>query len=76
MVNSVSPSGRSDLLAQVSGRTGALAALLVLFLDLLWRAVAAPTGVVSIPETVVAAVALLYIFPGIVTWLPQQMAAR
>ena len=23
-----------------------------------------------------AAVALLYIFPGIVTWLPQQMAAR
>lgn len=45
--------------ARVYGRGGALAALLVLFLDLLWRVVAAPTGVVSIPETVVGAVARL-----------------
>ena len=45
--------------ARVYGRSGALAALLVLFLDLLWRVVAAPTGVVSIPETVVGAVARL-----------------
>ncbi|MCD6028364.1 MAG: oxidoreductase molybdopterin binding protein [Thermomicrobiales bacterium] len=59
MADSVSPPGRSDLRTRVYGRTGALAALLVLFLDLLWRSVAAPTGVVSIPETVVAAVARL-----------------
>jgi DMSO/TMAO reductase YedYZ molybdopterin-dependent catalytic subunit len=39
--------------------SGAIAALLALFLDLLWRATVAPTGVVSIPETVVAAVARL-----------------
>src|SRR5918995_1160559 len=41
------------------GRGGALAALLVLFLDLLWRVTLAPTGVPSIPETVVTAVARL-----------------
>src|SRR5215213_971956 len=41
------------------GRGGALAALLVLFLDLLWRVSLAPTGAQSIPETVVAAVARL-----------------
>jgi DMSO/TMAO reductase YedYZ molybdopterin-dependent catalytic subunit len=40
-------------------RIGAIAALLALFLDLLWRATIAPTGVASIPETVVAAVARL-----------------
>ena len=40
-------------------RNGALAALFVLFLDLLWRVVAAPPGAPSIPETVVAAVARL-----------------
>jgi DMSO/TMAO reductase YedYZ molybdopterin-dependent catalytic subunit len=36
-----------------------LAALLALFLDLLWRATIAPAGVPSIPETVVAAIARL-----------------
>jgi DMSO/TMAO reductase YedYZ molybdopterin-dependent catalytic subunit len=41
------------------GRTGALAALLALFLDLLWRATIAPAGVSAIPELVVAAVARL-----------------
>src|SRR5215212_2990604 len=41
------------------GRGGALAALLVLFLDLLWRVALAPTGAQSIPESVVAAVARL-----------------
>jgi DMSO/TMAO reductase YedYZ molybdopterin-dependent catalytic subunit len=41
------------------GRNGALAALLVLFLDLLWRVTLAPTGAQSIPELVVAAVARL-----------------
>src|SRR5919106_1119605 len=41
------------------GRSGALAALLVLFLDLLWRVTLAPTGVQSIPESVVTAVARL-----------------
>ncbi len=41
------------------GRGGALAALLVLFLDLLWRVTLAPTGVQSIPESVVTAVARL-----------------
>lgn len=41
------------------GRSGALAALLALFLDLLWRATMAPAGVPSIPESVVAAVARL-----------------
>ena len=45
--------------AASDGRNGALAALLVLFLDLLWRVTAAPTGVQSIPESVVAAVARL-----------------
>src|SRR5215212_10775664 len=41
------------------GRGGGLAALLVLFLDLLWRVTLAPTGAQSIPESVVAAVARL-----------------
>jgi DMSO/TMAO reductase YedYZ molybdopterin-dependent catalytic subunit len=41
------------------GRSGALAALLALFLDLLWRATVAPAGVSSIPELVVTAVARL-----------------
>ncbi|HEX2281340.1 MAG TPA: molybdopterin-dependent oxidoreductase [Thermomicrobiales bacterium] len=41
------------------GRSGALAALVVLFLDLLWRVTLAPTGAPSIPESVVAAVARL-----------------
>ncbi len=59
MTDSALPPATSDHLARVYGRTGALAALLVLFLDLLWRVVAAPTGVVSIPESVVAAVARL-----------------
>jgi DMSO/TMAO reductase YedYZ molybdopterin-dependent catalytic subunit len=59
MMNSPTPTGDSTHRTSDSGRSGALAALLVLFLDLLWRVVAAPTGVVSIPETVVAAVARL-----------------
>ena len=42
--------------ASSDGRAGALAALLVLFLDLLWRVTVAPTGAQSIPESVVAAV--------------------
>ncbi|MDF3015410.1 MAG: molybdopterin-binding oxidoreductase [Thermomicrobiales bacterium] len=45
--------------ASSDGRAGALAALLVLFLDLLWRVTLAPTGAQSIPESVVAAVARL-----------------
>src|SRR4051795_7566636 len=45
--------------AASDGRTGALAALLVLFLDLLWRVTLAPTGTQSIPESVVSAVARL-----------------
>jgi DMSO/TMAO reductase YedYZ molybdopterin-dependent catalytic subunit len=45
--------------ASSDGRGGALAALLVLFLDLLWRVTLAPTGVQSIPESVVTAVARL-----------------
>lgn len=45
--------------AQINGRTGALAALLTLFLDLFWRATIAPAGVASVPEWVVAAVARL-----------------
>src|SRR5215204_7479239 len=45
--------------APSDGRAGALAALLVLFLDLLWRVTLAPTGAQSIPETVVAAIARL-----------------
>jgi DMSO/TMAO reductase YedYZ molybdopterin-dependent catalytic subunit len=45
--------------ATSNGRAGALAALLVLFLDLLWRVTLAPTGAQSIPESVVAAVARL-----------------
>src|SRR5215216_1914471 len=45
--------------AASDGRSGALAALLALFLDLLWRVALAPTGAQSIPEAVVAAVARL-----------------
>jgi DMSO/TMAO reductase YedYZ molybdopterin-dependent catalytic subunit len=45
--------------AASDGRSGALAALVVLFLDLLWRVTVAPTGAQSIPESVVAAVARL-----------------
>src|SRR5215204_2690168 len=45
--------------APSDGRAGALAALLVLFLDLLWRVTLAPTGAQSIPESVVTAVARL-----------------
>src|SRR5919107_3783056 len=45
--------------ASSDGRAGALAALLALFLDLMWRVTLAPTGAQSIPETVVAAIARL-----------------
>src|SRR5919112_2996535 len=45
--------------ASSDGRAGALAALLALFLDLLWRVSLASTGAGSIPESVVAAVARL-----------------
>lgn len=45
--------------ARAYGRAGALAALLALFLDLLWRVTIAPVGVVTVPEWVVAAVARL-----------------
>ncbi|MEZ4562696.1 MAG: molybdopterin-dependent oxidoreductase [Thermomicrobiales bacterium] len=41
------------------GRAGALATLLVLFLDLLWRATVGTASAPSLPETVVAAVARL-----------------
>jgi DMSO/TMAO reductase YedYZ molybdopterin-dependent catalytic subunit len=54
-----SSSGAFPNRASSDGRAGALAALLVLFLDLLWRVTLAPTGLPSIPETVVAAVARL-----------------
>lgn len=55
--NSVRP-----LAAQATGRfgsAGALAALLALFLDLLWRSTVAPAGVPAVPELVVGAVARL-----------------
>ncbi len=52
------PTPASDR-ARFYGRAGALAALLALFLDLLWRATIAPAGVPSVPELVVAAVARL-----------------
>src|SRR4051794_39927157 len=45
--------------AKRGGQAGMLAALLALFLDLLWRATVAPPGVPSLPESVVAAVARL-----------------
>ena len=41
------------------GRAGAFATLLVLFLDLLWRATVGAAGAPSLPETVVAAAARL-----------------
>lgn len=41
------------------GRAGALATLVVLFLDLLWRATVGAASAPSLPETVVAAVARL-----------------
>jgi DMSO/TMAO reductase YedYZ molybdopterin-dependent catalytic subunit len=44
---------------RLAGRGGAVAALLALFLDLVWRAFLAPAGVPSIPEAVVTAVARL-----------------
>ena len=59
MTASDSPLGDSTPRTRVYGRSGALAALLVLFVDLVWRVFAAPVGVVSIPETVVGAVARL-----------------
>lgn len=55
---STSPSSRSDR-ARAYGKAGAFAALLALFLDLLWRVTVAPVGVVTVPEWVVAAVARL-----------------
>ncbi|MCA9877773.1 MAG: molybdopterin-dependent oxidoreductase [Thermomicrobiales bacterium] len=51
------PSSSSS--ARGLGQAGALAALVVLFLDLLWRATAGASGAPSLPETVVAAVARL-----------------
>jgi DMSO/TMAO reductase YedYZ molybdopterin-dependent catalytic subunit len=57
-VREISPTPATNL-GRAGGRAGALAALLVLFLDLLWRATIAPAGVASIPDTVVAAVARL-----------------
>ncbi|MGH2615780.1 MAG: hypothetical protein ACRDJC_11110, partial [Thermomicrobiales bacterium] len=59
MSESKSPAVESPIRPRDAGRTGALAALMVLLLDLLWRVYAAPPGVSSIPETVVAAVARL-----------------
>ncbi|MBA3450907.1 MAG: hypothetical protein H0T18_06830 [Chloroflexia bacterium] len=56
---STSPSAISSRRLRLGGRNGALAALLALFVDLLWRVVVAPAGVPSIPETVVTAVARL-----------------
>ena len=53
------PPPRAIDAARGHGLNGALAALLALFLDLLWRATLAPAGAPSIPETVVAAVARL-----------------
>ncbi|MFT4040146.1 MAG: hypothetical protein QM692_18340, partial [Thermomicrobiales bacterium] len=49
----------TPLPARTAGRAGALAALAVLFLDLLWRATLGATGAPSLPETVVGAVARL-----------------
>jgi DMSO/TMAO reductase YedYZ molybdopterin-dependent catalytic subunit len=54
----VDPSALPDR-AKLAGRSGALAALLALFLDLLWRATIAPAGIPAVPELVVAAVARL-----------------
>jgi len=42
-----------------NGSAGALAALLALFLDLLWRSTVAPAGLPAVPELVVTAVARL-----------------
>ena len=44
---------------QWGGRAGAIAALLALFLDLLWRSTLSAAGVPSVPESVVAAIARL-----------------
>ena len=49
----------SSTASRSSGRAGALATLLMLFLDLLWRATVGASGAPSLPETVVAAVARL-----------------
>ncbi len=56
---SAASSSRSVTRSKRDGRNGALAALVVLFLDLLWRVTLAPAGVPSIPEAVVTAVARL-----------------
>ncbi|HET7036696.1 MAG TPA: molybdopterin-dependent oxidoreductase, partial [Thermomicrobiaceae bacterium] len=53
------PPSTADLRARLDGRAGALAALLVLFLDLLWRVTLAAPGVPATPESVVAAIARL-----------------
>ncbi len=45
--------------AASNGSAGALAALLALFLDLLWRSTVAPAGLPAVPELVVTAVARL-----------------
>jgi DMSO/TMAO reductase YedYZ molybdopterin-dependent catalytic subunit len=53
------PSSQLSHDVRLAGRSGAVAALLALFLDLVWRAFLAPAGVPSIPEAVVTAVARL-----------------
>src|SRR4030095_11194695 len=59
-MNRRSPSSPVSVeIARRGGQAGMLAALLALFLDLLWRATVAPPGVPSLPESVVAAVARL-----------------
>jgi DMSO/TMAO reductase YedYZ molybdopterin-dependent catalytic subunit len=59
-MNPRSPSSPMSVeFARRGGQAGMLAALLALFLDLLWRANIAPAGVPSLPESVVAAVARL-----------------
>src|SRR4030095_1590170 len=59
-MNRRSPSSPVSVeIARRGGQAGMLAALLALFLDLLWRATIAPPGVPSLPESVVAAVARL-----------------
>lgn len=61
-MNSNSKANRSlaaPTAAASPGSAGALAALLALFLDLLWRSTVAPAGLPAIPELVVTAVARL-----------------
>src|SRR4051812_5020855 len=60
LMNPRSPSSPESVeFARRGGQAGLLAALLALFLDLLWRATVASAGVPSLPESVVAAVARL-----------------